>query len=103
MEEVLRGFRYQTGEEKEFMPVLMEKGIISADVDFLHEIDIYINILKKYGLTFDDRIDFDAVDKVENPEFYARYTFRDKDGKKFYIDIYHIEPPDETYDSVDLG
>ncbi|MCX7715549.1 MAG: hypothetical protein N2171_07455 [Clostridia bacterium] len=100
-----RGFRYQTGEACEFVPVLREKGIIQADIDFIDEINVYIDVLSKYGILLDEtaKPDFDALDGVENPEFYARYTFRDKDGKILYIDFFHIEEPDETYASVDLG
>lgn len=100
-----REFRYQTGEAAEFVPVLRENGIIQADVDFLDEIQIYYDELKPYGITPDPTAepDFNALDGEKNPEFYARYTFLDSDGKKLYIDIFHIEPPEETYASVDLG
>lgn len=100
-----REFRYQTGEAEEFVPVLREKGIIQADIDFLDEIQIYYDELKPYGIVpdKDTEPDFKALDGVENPEFYARYAFRDSDGKQLFIDIFHIEPPEETYASVDLG
>ncbi|MCH5185963.1 MAG: hypothetical protein J1F64_07550 [Oscillospiraceae bacterium] len=99
-----REFRYQTGEADEFVPVLRRDGIIQADVDFLPEIDIYKEKLKAYGITPDPdaQIDFDALDKEENPEFYARYTFLDTDGKRLLVDIFHIEEPEETYASVDF-
>lgn len=100
-----REFRYQTGEAEEFVPVLREKGIIRADIDFLDEVQTYIDVLKPYGIVPKpgSNPDFKALDGVENPEFYARYEFVDKDGKTLLIDIFHIEPPEETYDSVDLG
>lgn len=105
MSNIWREFRYQTGEADEFVPVLREKGIIQADIDFLPEIDIYIEKLKPFGINIDPdwEIDYDALNKEENPEFYARYAFLDKDGKRLFIDIFHIEEPEETYASVDLG
>jgi len=100
-----RGFRYQTGEAEEFVPVLRKEGIIQADIDFVEEIPVYYDVLKPYGIVPDTDIepDFNALDGVENPEFYARYAFRDSDGKQLFIDFFHIEEPEETYASVDLG
>ena len=105
MSEVWREFRYQTGEAEEFVPVLRKEGIIQADIDFMSEIDVYIEKLKPYGIQLDTswEIDYDALDKEENPEFYARYAFTDIDNRRLFIDIFHIEAPEETYDSVDLG
>lgn len=100
-----RGFRYQTGEAEEFVPVMREKGVVQVDVDLLPEIDIYVEKLKPYGIKADPsfKTDFDALNKEENPEFYARYGFRDTDGKQLFLDVFHIEAPEETYASVDLG
>ncbi len=100
-----RGFRYQTGEADEFVPVLREKGIIQADIDYIEEIPVYYDVLKPFGITpdTDTKPDFNALDGVENPEFYARYAFFDSDGKRLFIDFFHIEEPEETYASVDLG
>jgi hypothetical protein len=100
-----RGFRYQTGEAEEFVPVLRQEGIIQADIDWVEEVETYIQILSEYDIVPKEgaQPDFRALDGVENPEFYARYTFLDKDGRTLYIDFFHVEEPEETYDSVDLG
>ncbi|NLY43098.1 MAG: hypothetical protein GX066_03820 [Clostridiaceae bacterium] len=108
-----RGFRYQTGEVKEIVRELKEKGFAEADADTDEELEELLKDLEKEGIYRVEGLpeDYEARDLAEEPEFYVRMGFYtspvkaediEKD-KILYIDFFRIEEPEESYDDIFWG
>lgn len=104
---IKRGFRYQTGEIEEVAKLLKEGNIPEIDIDFEREIEEVISDLKAYGFDVakENNRDYDAVDKIEHPDFMFRLKLIDtSNGKVCFVDFYE-GPKDEEdgYDEIWWG
>lgn len=99
---IKRGFRYQTGEIDEVAKLLKEGNIPEIDIDFEYEIKEVISDLEGFGfeVATDNAYDYDAVDKIEHPDFMFRLKMVEKStGKICYLDFY--EGPKDQEDGYD--
>ncbi|ADQ40640.1 hypothetical protein Calkr_1132 [Caldicellulosiruptor acetigenus I77R1B] len=99
---IKRGFRYQTGEIDEVAKLLKEGNIPEIDIDFEYEIQEVIGDLESFGfeVAWEDAYDYDAVDKIEHPDFMFRLKMVEKStGKICYLDFY--EGPKDQEDGYD--
>ena len=96
-----RGFRYQTGEIKDIAEELKKGNIPEIDFENEEEYQGIIADLKEHKIfvSGDIRLDEDAVDRSEKPEFQFRVSFYIGNDKTriVFADFYTIEPPEETY------
>ena len=98
----LRGFRFQTGEQKDILKSLLQKGSAEIDIDREWGLDDLMQDLTEKGLQRTGEMDEKAVDLVENPEFYGRIpvVYQDREG---YLDFYLIEEEEKGYDEIFWG
>ncbi|WP_039763609.1 MULTISPECIES: hypothetical protein [unclassified Caldicellulosiruptor] len=104
---IKRGFRYQTGEIEEIAKLLKEGNIPEVDIDFEREIEEVISDLKMYGFEVakENSYDYDAVNKIEHPDFMFRLKLIDTaTGKTCFVDFYEgPKDEDDGYDEIWWG
>ncbi|WAM33093.1 hypothetical protein [Caldicellulosiruptor morganii] len=104
---IKRGFRYQTGEIEEVSKLLREGNIPEIDIDFEREIEEVISDLNTYGFVManENSRDYDAVDRIEHPDFMFRLKLIDTvSGKTCFVDFYEApKDNDDGYDEIWWG
>ena len=109
--EELRGFRYQTGEIAAMAEKMKKDRLAEADIDLLEELEVVCADLEEHGLYRLTGVPMDeaAVNLEQNPEFYGRVAFADHpaedvpEAERYYLDFYHIEEPEKSYDEIYYG